>query len=231
MSDRNNLTLYEEVMLLALKDKQGTPESGGYYNQAVAGAILAELLLTGCVEVQPEKKKQFAIASGARPPADPLLAECLGKIAESAKRQQVRTWVSRFANLKQLKRRVALQLCRKGILREREDKVLLIFKCKIYPELDPRPERAVIERLRQAIFTQTEDLDPRTVVLMALAHHTNLLKNAFDKKKLKERKKRIEAVVNGEVIGAATKEAVQAAQAAAAMVAIMPAVVVTTTTT
>jgi len=149
-----------------------------------------------------------------------LLDECLGRIAESKKRQQLKTWVSRFSNTKKLKQRVAVQLCRKGILRESEDRVLFIFKRTIYPELDPRPERALVERMQRAIFTATSRVEPRTGVLVALASHSDLLKNAFTKKKLKSRKKRIEILASGDLAGEATKEAVQAAKAAAAIVAV-----------
>ena len=221
MPKRDSLTLPEEILLLALKNEKGTTAIEGHHDLAMGGAILAELLLLGRIQVQKEKKKQFAIVSSTKPTGDTLLDECLGRIAESKKRQQLKTWVSRFSNTKKLKRRVVVQLCREGILRESEDRVLFIFKRTMYPELDPRPERALVERLRRAIFTETSRVEPRTAVLVALAFHSDLLKNAFAKKKLKSRKKRIESLASGDVVGAATKEAVQAVKAAAAMVVIM----------
>jgi Fe-S-cluster formation regulator IscX/YfhJ len=87
----------------------------------------------------------------------------------------------------------------------------------------------MIKRLKEAIFTETEDIDPRTVVLVSLADSTGLLKVIFDKKELKAHKKRIEQVVNGDVSGKATKEAIEAMQAAVLVACIMPAIIVTTT--
>ena len=226
-----DLTLYEEVMLLSLKDEKGTIESGAWYHQAVAGAILAELLLTRRIRVESERKKRFAKVVSRKSLNDPLLDECLKRIATSQKRQQLTTWLQRFANIKQLKHRVARQLCRKGVLREEEDKVMLIFRRRIYPEVDPGPERDLIEKLQRAVLTDSRDVDARTGVLVALANHTNLLKNAIDKKQLKRRKKRIEALAQGDAISGAAKDAVQAAQAAAAMAAIMPAIMAATITT
>jgi Golgi phosphoprotein 3 len=220
MRKHDNLALHEEILLLALENKKGTTAIESHLNLALGGAILAELLLLGRIQVQKEKKKQFAIVSNTKPTGDPLLDDCLGRIAESKKRQQLKAWVTRFSNIKKLKRRVAAQLCRKGIVRESEDRVLLIFKRAIFPEIDPRPERALVERLRQAIFAGTSQVEPRSAVLVALAFHGDLLKNAFEKKMLKSRKKRIESLAGGEVVGAATKEAVQAVKSAAAMVAI-----------
>jgi len=123
---------------------------------------------------------------------------------------------------------VAQQLCRRGILRAAEDKVLLIFTRKIYPEVNPEPERKLIERLRQAIFTESRDVDPRTVVLVSLANNTGLLKAVFDNKKLKGRKARIEEIINGEITGKAAKEAIEAMQAAVMVACIMPAIMTTT---
>jgi hypothetical protein len=129
-------------------------------------------------------------------------------------------WVSRFARVKKLKHKVAKQLCRKGILRSDEDKLFLVFSRKVYPEINPEPERQILDRLRDAIFTETEQVEPRTAVLLSLARTTGVLKANFDKKKLKTRKDRIERIINGEVTGKATKEAIDAMKAAA-MVAIM----------
>jgi hypothetical protein len=105
---------------------------------------------------------------------------------------------------------------------------LLLFTRKIYPELNPVPERRLIERLRQAIFTDGRDIDPRTVVLVSLADSTGLLKVVFDKKKLKGRKDRIKEISNGEITGKAAKEAIQAMQAAVMVACIMPAVMTAT---
>jgi len=223
---RDELYLHEEITLLALRDKEGTIEFGICYQQALAGAMLAELLLNRRITVVKGKKK-FINLVNATPFREPLLDECLETIATAKKRKQLKDWIAKFAGLKDLKHRVALGLCQRGILRPGEDKVLLIFKRKIYPELDPRPEKELLERLRQAIFTQTLEIEPRTVVLVSLADTTGLLKANFDKKKLKQRKRRIERIVNGEVVGKATKEAIEAMQAAVVAVCIVPAIVST----
>ncbi len=219
MSQNDFLFLYEEVMLLSLRDEKGTPEFGAMYTQAIGGAVLAELLLAGRIEVEREKKKRFARVVSEQSLDDPLLDECLQRIRDSKKRQQLSTWVTRFGQTKRLKHRVAEQLCQRKILRADDGKVLLIFKRKIYPEFDPKPEREIIARLKKAIFG-AGSVDSRTVVLVALAHHANLLKNAFEKKKLKERKKRIENLTSDDAAGNAAKDAIRAARAAAAAAAI-----------
>ncbi len=131
--------------------------------------------------------------------------------------------------MKKLKHRVAGQLVQRGILRADQDKVLLVFNRKVYPELDPRPEREVIERLRKAIFGDARDVDPRTTVLVSLADKAGVLKNAFDKADLKRRKERIKQIGAGNVTAAAAQEVIEAVQAAVLVAVIMPAVIGTAT--
>ncbi len=57
----------------------------------------------------------------------------------------------------------------------------------------------------------------------------DILGKIFDKKEIKTKKKRIEQIVNGELIGRATKEVIQSVQAAITMAAVMPAIIASTT--
>jgi len=225
----DSLYLHEEIMLLALRDKEGTVCSGTMYNFAIGGAVLAELLMEKRIDLEAVKKKKLARVLNPGPLGDPLIDECLSKIGRAKKRAGLQDWVSSFAQVKNLKHRVAQQLARRSILRIDEDKVLGIFSRKIYPEIDPKPEREVIERLRQAIFGDSAEIDPRTVVLLSLAASADLLKLVFDKKQLKSRKARIQQIVNGELTGKATKEAIEAMQAAVMVACIIPAIVAATT--
>lgn len=225
MKSRSGLRLYEEIMLLALRDEKGTIASGVWIDYAIAGAILAELMLEERVGVDDEgKRKKFARALSPRRTGDPLLDECLAKLRGAKRRATLTTWVSRFASVKKLRQRVADRLCRKGILRSDEDKVMMLFTRKIYPELDPVPEREIVARMRQAIFTRKRDIDPRTSILVSLASGSSILRVVFDKKKLKQQKDRIEEIQNGDLTRGATKAAVEAVQAAVLVAVIMPAV-------
>ncbi len=224
MRSGSSLYLHEEIMLLALRDKEGIVFSGTMYNFAIGGAVLAELLMEKRIDIEAVKKNKFARVLSPAPLGDPLIDECLAKIVAAKRRAQLQTWVGKFAQTRNLKHRVAGQLAKRWILRVDEDKVLGIFTRKIYPEIDPRPERELIERLREAIFGEGEEIEPRTTVLLSLASSVGLLKLVFDKKRLKSRKARIERVVNGELAGKATKEAIQAMQAAVMVTCIMPAI-------
>jgi hypothetical protein len=226
---QNTLFLHEEILLLALRDAEGTIASGTMYQYAIGAAVLAELLLNKRIAIDESRKTKLVDLVNSQSLGEALIDECLEKVGNAKRRASLQTWVSRFTGIKNLKHRVAQQLCRRGILRADEDKVLLLFTRKIYPEVNPGPERELIRRLERAIFTDTRDIDPRTVVLLSLANSTGLLKIVFDKKKLKGRKARIEQLVNGEITGKAATEAIQAMQAAIMVTVIMPAVMSSTT--
>ena len=133
--------------------------------------------------------------------------------------------MQRFGGVSQLKHRVGRGTRRKGVLREDETRVLLLFTRRIYPELDPVHERRIIERLERAVYSDTATVDPSTTVLVALAHHAGLLKANLDRKRLKTRKERLKAITAGDAIGKATKQAIEAVQAAIFVAAIMPAII------
>ena len=221
-----NLSLYEEIMLLALRDEEGTIATG-FTEHLVAGAILAELLLDGRISLEDTRKQLVDLQDG-KPTGDPIIDECLERMATAKRRGSLQTWVSRLASIKKLRHKVARRLCDRRILRAGEDKVLFIFTRLVYPEIDPMPEKKIVDRLRAAIFTDRDDIDPRTVLLLSLADGSDLLRQTFGRKEIRARKKRIEKIANGDLTGKATKEVIAACQTAVMVAAIMPAIVSTT---
>lgn len=221
--------IYQQLMLLLLKDEEGTILSGVFYQQALAGAFIADLLLSRHIEIVTERRAKYINLLSSTPMGDDLLDECIDRIQSAKRRANLRTWISRFSSLKHLKHRAAASLCRRGILRMEEDTILLLFKRKIYPEINPIPEKEIINRLEAAIFTDTNDITAETVVLLAICDSADILKKLFDKKKLKAKKERIKQIVNGEIIGQATREVIESVQAAIMVAAIMPTIIVSTT--
>lgn len=196
----NRLGLHEEVVLLALEDRRGTFQWGAS-GAVIGGAILGELLLEKRIRFDgksgrssgAEPKNPFVELVDDEPPGCPVLDEALERIALAARRGRVGDWVSRFANRRNVHRHIAEQLCRRGILREDEESVLLFFKRKIYPEVNPVPERKLLDRLEKAVFGE-ETVDDRTAMLVALAHDSRLLETPFGKSRLKPRRKRLESM-------------------------------------
>lgn len=223
-TDKRILFLHEEILLLALRDEEGTTVCGSNYLLAMGGAIAAELWMAQRIGIDAGRKKLVDLDSS-KVFGDEVLDEAIGRLVNAKRRASLQTWVSRFSRLPRLKHRVAEGLCRRGILREDVGRILLIFSRKIYPERDGRAEKDIITRLRRAIFTGTGQPEPRTTMLLSLAYHAGLLNVPFEKRKLKAQRSRIEKLVGGDPIGEAIKSCVQAAEAAATMAVITPCIV------
>ena len=110
---------------------------------------------------------------------------------------------------------------------EESDKVLGLFPRTLYPEKDPGPEKELRDRLHWAIFTPTNEVDARTAVVVSLMKATGMLEQVFDKRKLKGRKARIEQLASGEMVGAAAREAAEAAMAAILVATMVPVFIAT----
>jgi hypothetical protein len=219
----DRLFLHEEILLLVLRDEKGTFFNTKSYKPALGAALMAELLLDKRVEIEEGRKKLVRLVDSGTMD-DPVLDEALGKIRNAKRRASLKNWVTRFSNLPKLQHKIAAGLCRKRILREDEGQVLFLFRQKIYPEVDSRPERRLIDRLRRAIVGESRELEPRTVILLSLAKSADLLSIPFERRLLRERKKRIKQIVEGELLGKAAKEAIDAAHAAVFVAGIIPAV-------
>jgi len=208
------LFLHEEILLLALRDQEGTVVSGATYQFAIGGALLAELLFRNRVRLDGTSKKQLVEVVDAKPIGEDLLDECLAAVANAKRRATPQSWVERFARIKQLKHRLAEQLRERGIVGMNEDRILGIFKRTRYPEVDPRPERRLVDRLATAILFDAEKVDPRTVAVLSLAFYAGLLGAVVNKIQLRARKKRIKQIIDGDVAGTAVRKAIEAMQAA-----------------
>lgn len=218
------LLLHEELMLLALHDEKGTIASG-FARFGIAGAITAELLLRERIRIDESRWRKLVEVRNIRSVGDPIVDECLKKVRDAKRRASLQTWITRFSSISRLRHRVAGRLCERGILKADEKQLLVIFKQRIYPEIDPGPEQEIIERLRVAIFGNDREVEPRTVVLVSLAQAVSLLNPIFGRRELRPRKQRIKSLAKGDLVGRATAEAVAATQAAVAAAAAMPAII------
>lgn len=218
------LYLHQELLLLALRDDRGTAEWGAWTTQAIGGGILADLLLER--RITTEGKRSLVTLVDATPTGEPLLDASLERIASAKRRAAAQRWVGRFATTSCF-HRAAERLSELGVLRVASESVLLIFSRRVYPEVDGRPEREVVDRLRDAIFGESLEVEARTAALVSLAAAADLLRVHFPKKHLRARRARIEALKSGDAIGEATAAAIQAVQAAMIVATTVPVVAAT----
>jgi Golgi phosphoprotein 3 len=208
-SEVMSLFLHEEILLLALRDEEGTVATGSLYAYAVAGALLAELIVRGRIEIVREGKKRWIRVIDPEPVGESILDDVLAAMAGRRPDRTAVDWVNRLAGKKDLRDRLTAGLCARGILREEERDVLLIFKRRVYPMIDPEPERDVVDRLSEAIFSDG-DVEPRTIVLLSLADRTRLLPMVFDEADLERRRDRIDSLIAGEALGEVLASAIEA---------------------
>lgn len=221
MPDR--LPLHQELMLLILRDREGTA-AGSLYPIALGSACLAELTLQNRIAISEDKKQKVTLLDGT-PLGDDVLDELLEKIAQSKRVRTAQDWIMKAMSFKKLKDRVAQPLCDRKIVRLHEKTILWVFTSNRYPEIDPDYERDLKKRMKRLMFGQTTDHDERTTILIALASQTDLLRYNFDRDRLKQHRDRIKRIANGELFAArATRNAVAAVQAAILVATIIPAV-------
>ncbi|MBK9127236.1 MAG: GPP34 family phosphoprotein [Phycisphaerales bacterium] len=213
-SSNDELHLHEAYLLLVLCDEKGTLNwRASFHTYGLAGAAFAELALAGRLELG-EEKDPFVSVRDARPTGDDVLDESLLKINTASRRARASTWVARLSRLPRLRHRTAAALCRRGILKAEEQQILLIFRRTVYPEIDPRPERELMARLKRAIVGDATEVDPHTGVLLALADATGVLNAAFGRKFLRPHRARIKAITSGQRMAQGAQAAIAAARAA-----------------
>lgn len=223
----NNLKLYEAIMLLALSEEEGTM-SGMYVEYATAGALAAELLMLSRITVDEDNKSKVVVLDNSKI-GNALLDEALAIIATAKRQQNLKTWVLKLASIKDLKHKVAQALAASGIVSAEKEKVLWLFERRVYPEINPVPEQQLRQTMRDVIFSDNNDIEPRIAITIALANSAKLLPQVFSKQELKERQQRIKQLESGELVSKAAKEAIQAIEAAVMVAVIMPAITVAAT--
>lgn len=218
------LYLHEEITLLALAEEKGTIETGSWYAHVAAGAVLAELLLRERVRIQTEaegkasgsifNRKPKLVVTDPAAVGDALIDEWLRKISQSEKLKPAGDWLSAIANSKGLQAAASARLVELEILEQQSDKVLWVFNRVRYPEKDGAPEIEIRNRLHRAIFEDDFKVDARTIVLLSLTKNGEFLPALFDKKRLRQRRQHIEKLIEGEALGRATAELIEAIQVA-----------------
>jgi hypothetical protein len=201
------LSLAEELLLIALKDKKGTVHlsASGGLTFGIAGAVLMDLYLDG--RIKREGKRLIAAAGPAS--KDPVLEACRQKIQEMEKAKTIRHWIEKFGGNNKLRNAYLERLVQKNILARERKKLLWVFPADRYPEIDPRPESAERSRLRAAVL-EGKPADDRTHMLISLIRACDLVGEVFPGPEKKEAKKSIKAMVNNEPFGRAVADEIAA---------------------
>lgn len=224
----NSLKLYEQILLLALRDREGTLSPFTDIYTALGTAILAEILLDKKIEIDDEKK--IKVVNNYKYDDD-ILQESFDLIQNAGKANSVEECFNQISSIKKLNQRVAEKLCKKNILKAEEDKILFFFTRKIYPELNAEPEKNIINLLRNLVISANNEIEPKLIVLLSIIKNTCMLESVFEKNEIKQYEEKIESIIKGEKVGAIAKEVIEAIQVATLLTIIIPSVLITTTIT
>jgi len=198
--DRSHeLTLVEELTLLALDDKTGKPLdlppiALGY---GLAGAIILELSLARRIDTD---LRQLAVINQS-PTGDTLLDSWLKFFQSVPQPKSVMFWLRELAlRQEEIQQRAVDRLIQRGILHREERRLLWVFGVRRYPSVGGKERTEVRTRLKQLILGN--DLPaPRDAILLSLIHGCRLSELLFADLNLKARKDRLQALANTELVG------------------------------
>ena len=182
--------------MLLLRDRGSFARIPTYSQRfAIAGAVLMELAGADRVDADP---KHLILVDGT-PTSDELLDPTLAEIA-AGERQNTRYWIEHIAERADVIRAGALgRLIGKGILTERDRRVLWVFHTRRYPSVDGHACQAV--RLRLAKVLRSNDVPGRRdVFLICLADTCGILRTLLSRRELRRLSPRIRRTAGRDLI-------------------------------
>ena len=206
--DRRPLQLYEEALLLAIGDRTGNV----VINQSqasilISSAIFAELSIDESISLDGTENvvrlsDEYAESATDdknkdRVHIDPLIADVIQKLSSAKTSHSLKDWIGRVSGQAELLPKAAQQLCDRGILEAKVEKVLWFFSRDYYPEINPEPEKQVRDKVRSAVMGGAS-VEPKVATLVGLASQMNLLSQMLSPSELKEQSKRIEMISRGD---------------------------------
>ena len=210
------LTMAEELLLLGLHDDKGTVLAAASLGlpYGLAGAMIIDLVQAGLVRI--DGKDLAASPRGSA--RDEILDEVLEAVRSSPKVRSLGHWVGHFGRSGKFKKKFLARLAGKGIVAHEEGRFLGIFPTSRYPQLDPRPEAAVRERLRAGILGVPAPGE-REGALISLVHACDLIGLLFEKGERREAKAKAKEISRRQPVGGAVARAVEAVRAAVVIAA------------
>ncbi|WP_431302493.1 GOLPH3/VPS74 family protein [Sediminicoccus sp. BL-A-41-H5] len=198
------LSLPEEIVLLTFDDETGRSigRQGIAASIALAGAVMMELALAGRVDTDLHRLEVLDDS----PTGDPVLDAGLPLLRSAPDSRGALMLLAREET--GLRPRVLSALIARGLLKQVEGRVLLVFPERRYLKPEDRPEpREVRARLLRSI--ETDDIpEPREALLAGLARATALLPLLLPPALLAARQERIQLLNRIEALNRSVAETV-----------------------
>lgn len=190
------MLIAEDLLLLLTDDETGALPSAmsGFVDATLAGAVLAELVVAGDVELDEPRgvfRRRIVRPTAWPSVEDPLLLEAMEAIGEAERTPS--TLLGKLG--KGLRARCNDRLAAKGILERRRESVLVVFERTRWPAVDVAHEQQVRHDLDAAMLHGATP-SPRTAALVGLLDATRQLHHVVDgggrsRRELRDRAKEI----------------------------------------
>jgi uncharacterized metal-binding protein len=191
--------LAEELYLLSIYEKKHKIvfSENVVTSYALAGAILADLLLLQKIKVE---KDQFVRVEDENLPDDPLLKLFFGKIIKEKNPRKIKFWINNFSrDEKMIKEKIREQLLKKKVIKGKKKK----FFWLPYKEFQMFGTSAkfITKEILRMIVLGNEKGETRSIVLLNLIRVCNLLNHIFTKDEIVAALFRVLELVKNEEIG------------------------------
>jgi hypothetical protein len=198
------LTLPERLLLISI-DNRGTPrDPRSTLGHALAGAVLAELLLAGRLWHDDGR----VVATAAGPTGEPLLDEVVAEIRGQERPRTLKWWVQRLASRhrgrKPVRDRLIGQLTERGLLATGERRVLGLVPVATHRVADA----AIAERARAAVgevLLGHQGPDERAAALIALVQVSGLVDVCVSDAERRQARRGAKQIAAGNQVGEAVK--------------------------
>ena len=194
------LTFTEEILLLLLDDEDGSfvPIPKANLGCAIAGAVLMDLAFAYRIDTDP----QALVVTDPSPTGTPMLDGTLAKIASRGDSTDTRSWIRVLSveDAPTIREQALQNLVARGIVVQREARVMWAFRTRRYPTIDGNVEQEVKLRIGEVLLS--DDIpDPRDVALIGLVDACDILGEIFPDTNMEQCRPRIDQLRKMDLIG------------------------------
>jgi|GEM_PF-2421427 len=207
------LTLAEELLLIALDDKRGKLITSSDYSidYCLSGALLFDLSFENKIFVNNNNIE----VNNDIPHQDEILNLALKVIQSSNRAENIQFWIKELCEkIPDMRNQMLENLVKKDVLYKVEKKLLKIFSNPRYLPKQGESEYLVRARIRDIILKQ-KPYDVRSIMLIGLVNTADLVEEVFPAlNDLKEARKWIKSMADSQKIHSSIADTLEQIQAA-----------------
>jgi golgi phosphoprotein 3 len=200
------LTMLEEVVLLAVDERNGGLRSTREYSTAYAlvGAVFFDLALAKKIDTDTEEVQIIDTT----PTGNVTLDRVLAHMAARPHLKTVSAWIEEiFHERSDLEGEALASLISSGILRHEKSKLLWIIDVERFPLVDNKPQAHVRLRLANAVLSDNIPAT-RDIMLVSIVEPCGLLPYVLSEDTISLRRARVQLLCNLETISRKVTDAI-----------------------